>query len=79
MAISFQAIDLDAREDKEGMLVFRDGRLSAVIARLSAMHGDLAGHWYLESGLGEVEISGQRLFTTLAEVETMLTGSHSAG
>ena len=38
--------------DEEGRLVFADGRLVAVLVRLSDQHGDVAGHWYYEHGFG---------------------------
>jgi hypothetical protein len=35
--------------DDEGVLVFRDDVLLAVLSRLGEMHEDLAGHWYVEA------------------------------
>ena len=39
-------------DDEEGCLVLQGGRLVAVLVKLSALHGDLAGGWYLEAGFG---------------------------
>ena len=40
--------------DEEGMLVFAEGRLVAVLVQLSDAHEDLglAGHWFLETSYG---------------------------
>ena len=38
--------------DEEGWLVFRDGKVVAVLVRLSEQHGDTAGRWFLEHGFG---------------------------
>jgi hypothetical protein len=38
--------------DEEGSLAFVDGRLAAVLVRLSDQHGDRAGHWFVEAGFG---------------------------
>ena len=50
MALSYQDVTLDNdTPDREAMLVFRDGRLLAVLTRLSDIHGELAGHWFAEA------------------------------
>jgi hypothetical protein len=38
-------------DDEEGCLIFADDRLVAVLVRLSQLHEELAGRWYLERGL----------------------------
>lgn len=42
-------------EDEEGRLVFRGGKLVAVLVRLSGRHGDGAGRWFLEHGFGGLD------------------------
>jgi hypothetical protein len=47
--ISIAAIDSD------GVLVFSEAGLIAVLTRLSGMHGDAAGSWFLEAGFGDLD------------------------
>lgn len=35
--------------DDEGMLVFRDDVLLAVLSRLGDLHGDMEGRWHIEA------------------------------
>lgn len=35
--------------DEEGVLVFRDDRLLAVLSRLGGLHGELTGKWHIEA------------------------------
>ena len=51
--------------DEEGRLVFADGWLVAVLVRLSAQHGSLAGHWYYEHGFGPFNGPTHPIFATL--------------
>ena len=49
MPLTYQNVQLDTSYgDREGKLVFEDGRLVAVISRLDAFHGEYAGYWYIE-------------------------------
>lgn len=52
MDLTLQLVLVDSGEEGEGRLVFRDGRLVAVLVRLSELHGDQAGCWFLEKGFG---------------------------
>jgi len=55
MELSFQPITLDVNTpDREAALVFREGRLLAVLTRLSDIHDDLKGKWFVEAIFGEV-------------------------
>ena len=38
--------------DEEGSLAFVDGRLAAVLVRLSEQRGERAGSWFIEAGFG---------------------------
>ena len=42
-------------KDENGLLVFADGRLVAVLVRLSDEHGDKAGRWFLEHGFNRLD------------------------
>jgi hypothetical protein len=53
MAASFQEITLDTGDgDDRAVLVLRDGRLTAVLSRLGAMHDEMAGLWFVEAVFG---------------------------
>jgi hypothetical protein len=41
--------------DAEGLLVFSDLGLVALLVRLSELHGEDAGRWFLEAGFGELD------------------------
>ena len=50
MAYSFQELALASEwPEEEAVLVFRGGRLLAVLSRLSGVHGELAGRWFVEA------------------------------
>jgi hypothetical protein len=57
-------------EDEEGRLVFADGRLVAVLVRLSAQQEGLAGLWFYEHGFGPFNGPAHPTFESL---ETALT------
>ena len=72
--LSFQAATLDTDlPDREATLVFRDGKLLAVLSCLSAIHGELAGRWYTEAMFGMVPARPPETFETLARFEEWLT------
>ena len=50
MALTLQPVEVASRHDSEGQLVFADGRLAALLVRLSPMHEAAAGRWFLEVG-----------------------------
>jgi hypothetical protein len=54
MAVRLQPVRVATGLDEEGMLVFTDDRLVAVLVHLSHAHDELgvAGRWYLETGYG---------------------------
>jgi hypothetical protein len=67
--ITFQPIEvLTASEDREGCLVLVDGKLAAVLVRLSDLAHDplLRGAWYIEAGLGFLD-GRHQLFASLEE------------
>jgi hypothetical protein len=56
MKLEFQPVRVATRsEDQEGVLAFANGQLVAVLVRLSELHADLAGSWFLEAGFGTRE------------------------
>lgn len=60
--------------DEAGFLVLADGRLAAVLVRLSdTLHGpELAGSWFLEAGFGPCRPDRQQPFATLDAAEAWL-------
>ena len=72
--LSFQHATLDTRApDRDAALVFRNGQLLAVLSCLSAIHGDLAGEWYIEASFGEMPPRQPQSFATLALFEAWLS------
>ena len=51
MTLTLQPVRV-ASEEGEGLLVMSDGALVAVLVRLSELHEDQAGMWFLEAGIG---------------------------
>jgi hypothetical protein len=52
MTVTLQPVWVATGAEKEGMLVFADERLVAVLVRLSAENEIAPGAWYLETGFG---------------------------
>jgi len=66
MTLSFQPVTLDGNiPDCEATLVFRDGRLLAVLTHLSDIHDDLAGRWFVEAMFGNVPRRQTPIFETV--------------
>ena len=66
MSLHLQPIRVATGHDEEGQLVFTDDdRLVAVLTRLSGLHEDLSGHWFLEAGFMGPHGSGQPTFASL--------------
>jgi hypothetical protein len=54
MALELQSVKLALENDTDGRLVFADGRLIALLSKLSDQHAENAGRWYLEYGIGKL-------------------------
>jgi hypothetical protein len=73
MTIIFQPVTLDGNVyDSDGVLAFRNGRLVAVLTRLSEMHGDLTGQWYMEAMFADDPPPLERTFRSLELFEACL-------
>ena len=73
MKLTYQDVILDNdTPDREAKLVFREGNLRAVLSRLSAMHGELAGHWFIEATFEGPPRPGLLTFETLEQFEQWL-------
>ena len=71
MSLTQQRIKVDTGgPDEEGCLVFRNGRLIAVLVRLSRTHeGGLDGKWFLEHGFGSLDTPEHPVFDDLPMAE----------
>jgi hypothetical protein len=55
------------------MLVFDDRqRLLAVLTRLSAQHGSMAGQWFMEAGFGQLGGARNPVFASLDEAQSWI-------
>ena len=54
MSLALQPVRVATGEEADGFLVFSNGWLVAVLTRLSEMHEDIAGHWFLEVWFGRL-------------------------
>jgi hypothetical protein len=52
MSLTLQPTRVATGSDEEGLLVYADGRLVAVLVHLSDENEVAAGDWYLEAGFG---------------------------
>jgi hypothetical protein len=74
MALTFQPVSLDGNApDRDAMLVFREGRLLAVLTCLSDIHAELVGRWFVEATFGDLPSGHAPVFETLDGFETWLT------
>ena len=65
--------------DREGLLIFTNGLLVAVLVRLQdEAHEELRGSWWLEAGFGPCSVVGPPLFSDLTEAEEWI-GNQLAG
>ena len=63
MTSSFQDITLDTDgTDDRAVLVLREGRLTAILSHLGALHGEKAGMWYLETMFGAPPAMPRHMF-----------------
>ena len=70
MAFMMHPVCVDtASEDKEGMLVYSDTCLVAVLVRLSGEHDQLSGNWFLEHGFGSLQMPNPPTFSDLGAAQ----------
>jgi hypothetical protein len=78
--LSFQPVTLATMTpDRDATLVFREGRLLAVLTRLSHIHLDDEGRWFLESAFAEVPVGHPPLFDDLDKARAWLLGEAEPG
>jgi hypothetical protein len=73
MDLSYQDVTLaNDTPDHQAMLVFRGGRLLAVLTCLGDLHGDLAGQWFIEAIFQGVQPAHTPVFESLPQFEDWL-------
>ena len=75
MTFRLQPVRVATGLDEDGMLVFAEDRLVAVLVQLSDAHEDLgvAGHWFLESGYGFRWARGKAVFPDLEAAQAWIS------
>ena len=56
--------------DEDGYLVFSDGKLVAVLVRLSEEQGAFVGQWYVEKGFGRLDVARHPIFPDMDEAQS---------
>jgi len=64
VTLTVQHVRLGNADDQDGVLVYDENVLVAVLARLTPKHGVLSGRWLLECGFG-VKLDGDDVFVDL--------------
>ena len=72
MNIILQPVLVELHEAGDGVLVFHDEWLVALLVRLSDGHGSRNGRWFLESGYGVLAERTAMDFADLAEAEAWI-------
>jgi len=83
MTLVTQPIRVGTGADEEGCLVFSDGRLAAVLVRLSDDNEIAPGQWFYEAGFGALDGPEHPTFADLEEakayIEDRLSRARRAG
>lgn len=71
--IRFEPITIDTCSgDNDGMLVYCEDRLLAVLSCLGPLHDELAGRWFIEASFRELAVSSSTTFETLDHFEAIV-------
>lgn len=65
MSISLRPVRVATGLDEDGLLVFVNDYLVAVLVRLTDRHGEEAGKWFLETGYGRLDGPRHPIFADL--------------
>jgi hypothetical protein len=63
--LTLQPVLVASGEEGDGVLVFRDRHLVAILVRLSSLHEEQAGFWFLEKGFGVLDGPQHPIFDDL--------------
>ena len=73
MSLQLQPVELATESGgSESYIVFSDGFLVAVLVRLSGLHQEEAGMWFLETGFGRLSGPEQPPFPSLDVVQAWI-------
>lgn len=79
MSLRLQPVTVGAGSlDTESQLVFADGFFVAVLVRLSDMHEDQAGMWFLEAGFGRFAYTDPPIFADLDAAQAWIADQLSS-
>ena len=78
MKLELQRVRIATGSDEDGLLVFDGDRLVAVLVRLSDLHDDAAGQWFLETGFGPLD-GEHPSFVDLDHAQNWITARLSKG
>ena len=80
MSLHLQPVQLASGcNDGESHLVFADGLLVAVLVRLSDLHEEESGKWFLEAGFGPIWGRGHPSFASLDAAQAWITNRLETG
>ena len=78
LRLTLQPIDVETcSDDHDGQMVLADGKLVAVLIRLSDLHNAEGGMWYLEAGFGRLSGRAPHPFVTLDAAQDWISGKFS--
>jgi hypothetical protein len=77
MSLTFKPVRVATGYEEDGMLVFADERLVAVLVHLSDGNEVAPGHWFLEAAFGPLDEPDFPLFPDLDAAEDWI-GEHLA-
>lgn len=69
MTLALQPTRVATGSEEEGMLLYADGRLVAVLVHLSDENEIAPGDWYLEAGFGRLDGPDRPTFVDLSEAQ----------
>jgi len=72
MRLRLEPVTIASVEDGEGILAYWNGRLVAVLVRLSDDHDKQAGGWFVEKAFGALDRPIHPTFATLDEARAWL-------
>ena len=73
MSLRLQPVQVATNSsDTDGLLVFHGGYLVALLVRLSEVHGDDVGKWFLETSFGRLDAMRPPIFADLANAESWI-------
>jgi hypothetical protein len=72
MTLTTKPVRVATGADEDGCLVFNDGRLVAVLVRLSDQHEVAPGQWFYEAGFGPLDGPDHPTFPSIEEAQSYI-------